>query len=71
MLRRIVLLRGHEPLLAAWQARSFAPAGVHLTRNVQVKGMSLEEKYHPVSMPGTPSVAAEMVAAARTAGLTS
>ncbi len=54
MLRRIVLTRGHEPLRDAWNARSFsvAPAASLLEKDVKVKGMVFDERYHPVRVPG-------------------
>ena len=52
MLRRIVLLRPHEPLANAWKNRSFGPAGLFLLQNLQVGGMSLEEGSHPVPVAG-------------------
>ena len=54
MLRRIVLTRGHEPLREAWDARSFgvARAASLLEKNIKVKGMVFDERYHPVRVPG-------------------
>lgn len=52
MLRRIVLVRSHEPLAAGWTARSFGPAGSHLAATLKVSGMQLDEKYHPVRVTG-------------------
>ena len=52
MLRRIVLMRGHEPLHAAWTARSFSVAAETLSETVKVKGVELDSSYHPVRVPG-------------------
>ncbi len=52
MIRRIVLIRKHEPLEDAWANRSFSLAASHLERAVKVKGVSFDDKYHPVRVPG-------------------
>jgi len=52
MVRRIVLIRRHEPLETGWSARSFAAAGSFLGRSIQVRGMRFDEKYHPVRVTG-------------------
>lgn len=48
MVRRIVLIRRHEPLEAGWSAKSFAAAGSFLDQSIQVRGMRFDDKYHPV-----------------------
>ncbi len=52
MLRRIVLMRGHEPLQAAWSARSFSLAAPTLGETAKAKGLELDRSYHPVRVPG-------------------
>jgi subtilisin family serine protease len=59
MLRRIVLIRSHEPLEASWSARSFAPAGLLLENTIKVAGMQFDEKYHPALVAGRIAVPAE------------
>ncbi|HVH68363.1 MAG TPA: S8 family serine peptidase [Gemmatimonadales bacterium] len=49
MPRRIVLIRGHDPLQAAWRQRSFGPAGPLLER-VKVAGVMFDDAYHPVQV---------------------
>lgn len=56
MIRRIVLTRGREELRTAWAARSFAAAGTVLASAVGVRGMSFDENYHPVRVPGESSL---------------
>jgi subtilisin family serine protease len=55
MIRRIVLTRRHEWLRAAWNTRSFAAAGPQLETTLKVRGMSFDETYHPVRVPGQPT----------------
>ncbi len=64
MIRRIVLIRSHEPLEAGWAAKSFGPAGQLLTATVKVRGMLFDEKYHPVRVPGRIGMPAERPIAA-------
>jgi len=59
ILRRIVLIRSHEPLQAGWTSRSFGPAGALLETMIKVTGMRLDEKYHPVRVPGRTGAPAE------------
>ena len=63
MLRRIVLVRSHEPLAEGWTARSFGPAGSHLAATLKVGGMQLDEKYHPVRVTGRMALPGERPAA--------
>ena len=48
MLRRIVLLRSRDWLQAGWVQRSFAAAGVGLTKQVQVKGLEFSPSLPPI-----------------------
>ena len=48
--RRIVLIRSHEPLQAAWRGRAFGPAGALLHERVKVAGTRFDEAYHPVQL---------------------
>jgi subtilisin family serine protease len=57
--RRIVLLRGHEPLKAGWTAKSFAKAGALLDRMIQVKGVRFDDKYYPARVAGRLAVSGE------------
>lgn len=52
MIRRIVLIRSHEPLEAGWSARSFSQAGGFLDRSIKVQGVQFDENYHPVRVTG-------------------
>ncbi len=52
MIRRIVLLRRHEPLEDAWTKRSFSVAAAHVEKAVSVKGVSFDNAYHPVRVLG-------------------
>lgn len=58
-LRRIVLIRSHEPLQVGWTSRSFGPAGVLLETTIRVAGMRLDDKYHPVRVLGRAGVPSE------------
>ncbi|UCF20648.1 MAG: S8 family serine peptidase [Gemmatimonadota bacterium] len=62
-LRRIVVLREHEPLQKGWRAKSFDPAGSLLDDIVKVTGMEFDYGYHPVHVPGRVAVPAERPAA--------
>jgi hypothetical protein len=62
MLRRIVVIRTHEPLQAGWQARSFAPAA-SVVKSLRVTGVDFEEGYHPVRVSGRSAVPGERPAA--------
>ncbi|HEV2669475.1 MAG TPA: S8 family serine peptidase [Gemmatimonadales bacterium] len=48
MQRRIVLIKSHDALQAAWRTRSFGPAGPHLDERIKVRGVRFDEAYHPV-----------------------
>ena len=52
MLRRIVLMRGREPLHTAWSARSFSVAAETLSKTAKTGGVNFDESYHPVRVPG-------------------
>jgi len=52
MLRKIVLLRGHERLRVAWQSRAFSMAASTLDQSIKVQGAEFDESYHPVRVPG-------------------
>ena len=52
MARRIVLVRSSGPLAAAWESRSFAPAGSLLNIDVRVAGLEFDEGFHPVRVAG-------------------
>ena len=52
MIRKIVMTRGHEWLRSGWTTRSFAPAGAGLQKEIKTAGMSFDENYHPVRVPG-------------------
>ncbi len=58
-LRRIVLIRSHEPLDEGWRRRSFGPAGSLLQNTVKVAGMEFDEEYHPVQVNGRAAVPGE------------
>ncbi len=47
MLRRIVVIRRHDPLEAGWKSKAFGPAGPFLD-GVRVRGMRFDQTYHPV-----------------------
>ncbi|MFN8558609.1 MAG: S8 family serine peptidase [Dehalococcoidia bacterium] len=57
MARRIVVVRSHEPLAAAWSARSFGPAGGFIQDNVAVRGVEFDEGFHPAPAPPPAGVA--------------
>jgi len=59
MIRRIVLVRKHEPLEASWHARSFSMAGPLLDSTIKVTGMEFDDKYHAVAVSGRAGVAAD------------
>ncbi len=59
MIRRIVLVRKHEPLEASFNARSFSMAGPLLENTVKVAGMEFDEKYHAVAVSGRTGIPAE------------
>src|SRR6266571_1029396 len=48
MVRRIVLIRGEEPLQEGWRRRAFGPAGALLDSQIRVAGAMFDEAYHPV-----------------------
>ncbi len=52
MARRIVLIRSDERLAAAWESRSFAPAGSLLDADIRVAGLEFDEIFHPVRVAG-------------------
>src|SRR5437899_10480219 len=47
MVRRIVLIRGEEPLQEGWRRRAFGPAGALLDSEMRVAGATFDEAYHP------------------------
>lgn len=55
MLRKIVVLREQEPLKKGWQQKSLAPAQRMLEKEVEVAGLTIDQEYHPVSIPGSPA----------------
>ncbi len=63
MLRRIVVLREQKVLEEGWRDKSFEPAQSMLEKEIQVRGVQIDEDYHPVSIPGQPAMKKKPVAA--------
>lgn len=63
MLRRLVMLRPHEPLSAAATARSFSAAASHLDKNVKVSKMDFDPAFAPVRVVGRAATVAMEAAA--------
>ncbi len=59
MLRRLVLVRRHEPLEMAWTERSFGPAEPFTSRLLTGVSATLNTKYHPVKVQGPASYSIE------------
>jgi hypothetical protein len=63
MLRRLVMLRPHEPLSAAASSRSFSAAASHLIKKVKVAKMDFDPTFAPLRVVGRAATVAMEAAA--------
>jgi subtilisin family serine protease len=59
-MRRILVVRRHEYLDEGFSKRPFAVAGRQLDSTIAVKGLALDEKFHPVRIRGRIGPASEL-----------
>ncbi len=63
MARRIVLIRSRDWLAAAWESRSYGPAGASLAGEIRVSGLEFDEGFHPVRVGGRLGAPSQTVSA--------